>query len=384
METALLIIGILCVLGLIVVIVLLQRKKNDASELSALRTEVLNGVNNSVLGMTQIIEGRLNSSEQLNEQKLDAIRLTMERNLVNLQQENDKRLKEMQAIVDEKMQKTLKNEVSQSFRLVNEQLEKVYKGLGEMQSVAVGVSDLKKVLSNVKTRGILGEIQLGAILEEMLSREQYETNVITKKGSSDRVEYAVKLPGENGDYVYLPIDAKFPGDLYSDLQDAYADGSPEKINAASAKLVARIKQEAKDIRSKYIDPPATTEFAILFLPFEGLYAEAVNRGMVEELRRNHHISLAGPSTMAALLNSLQMGFKTLAIQKRSSEVWKILGAVKAEFEQFGAILESSQSRLNKVNEELDKLIGTRTRAITRKLKDVERLESSEAERLLNE
>ncbi len=383
MEIALLIVGTLCLIGLAAVIILLL-KKDNASELSGLRTEILGGVNSSVSGMGQMLESRLNSSEQNNEQKLEAIRQTMERNLVSMQQENDKRLKEMQGIVDEKLQKTLKNEVTQSFQLVNAQLEKVYKGLGEMQSVAVGVSDLKKVLSNVKTRGILGEIQLGAILEQMLSPEQYDTNVLTKKGSSDRVEYAVKLPGESGDFVYLPIDAKFPGDLYSDLQDAYDSGSAELVNSAAAKLIARIKQEAKDIRTKYIDPPATTEFAILFLPFEGLYAEAVNRGMVEELQKNYHISLAGPSTMAALLNSLQMGFKTLAIQKRSSEVWKILGAVKTEFEQFGDILESSQKRLNKVNDELDQLIGTRTRAISRKLKDVEKLETADATNLLNE
>lgn len=383
MEIALLTVGILCLAALVVVIVMLLKKDNHA-ELSSLRSEVLNGVNSSVSSMGQMIEGRLKSSESNNEQKLEAIRQTMERNIANMQLENNKRLSEIQNIVDQKLQKTLDEKVSQSFRTVSEQLEKVYKGLGEMQSVALGVSDLKKVLSNVKTRGILGEIQLGAILEEMLSCEQYDKNVRTKVGSKDAVEYAVKLPGENGEFVYLPIDAKFPGDLYSDLQDAYDSGSVELVNASAAKLIARIKQEAKDIRTKYIDPPNTTEFAILFLPFEGLYAEAVNRGMIEELQKNYHISLAGPSTMAALLNSLQMGFATLAIQKRSSEVWKILGAVKTEFDQFGSILESSRDRLNKVNDELDKLIGVRTRQIQRKLKDVERLDLQRSIELLND
>ncbi len=327
---------------------------------------------------------RLQSFEQTNEQKLEQIRQTMERRLSAMQQENGEKLNEMQKIVDEKLQKTLETRISESFRLVNEQLEQVYKGLGEMQKVAAGVTDLKKVLSNVKTRGILGEVQLGAILEEILPREQYDVNVATKEGSRDVVEFAIRLPGDGQKPVYLPIDSKFPGELYAALQDAYDRGAAEEINAAAKQLIDRLKSEAKDIRTKYIDPPRTTDFAILFLPFEGLYAEAVNRGMVEELQRTYRVNIAGPSTMAAYLNSLQMGFRTLAIQKRSSEVWQVLGAVRTEFDKFGEILARSQSKLQQVNTDLDTLIGTRSRAITRKLKEVEKLDNAEAENLLDE
>ena len=319
-------------------------------------------------------EQRLKSFEFNNEQKLEAIRQTVERRLVSLQTDNTQKLDEIRNIVDEKLQKTLEAKVAQSFQLVNERLEQVYKGLGEMQTLATGVGDLKKVLSNVKTRGILGEIQLGAILEEILSPEQYVTNAITKVGSAERVEYAVKLPTDDGAPVYLPIDSKFPADLYSSLQDAYESGSPEAISAAILLLTQRIKQEAAKIRDKYLDPPNTTDFAIMFLPFEGLYAEVVNRGLVEELQRSYRVNIAGPSTMAALLNSLQMGFRTFAIQKRSSEVWRVLGAVKTEFQKFGTILASSRRRLQQVDDELEQLIGTRTRAITRNLRAVEQLD----------
>ena len=246
------------------------------------------------------------------------------------------------------------------------------------------MTDLKKVLSNVKTRGILGEVQLGAILQEILSPEQYETNIATKKGSRDVVEYAIRLPGDGDTPVYLPIDSKFPGDAYATLQDAYESGNAEEVRLAAATLMARIKSEAKDIQTKYVDPPNTTEFAILFLPFEGLYAEAVNRGLVEELQRSYRVNLAGPSTMAALLNSLQMGFRTLAIQKRSGEVWQVLGAVKTEFEKFGDVLEKSQVRVKQLGDELEQLVGTRTRAINRKLRDVERLDTDQTNRLLGE
>lgn len=266
--------------------------------------------------------------------------------------------------------------MTQSFRLVNERLEQVYKGLGEMQTLAVGVGDLKKVLSNVKTRGILGEIQLGAILEEILSPEQYAANIATVPGSKNVVEYAVKLPGDDGAPVYLPIDSKFPGDAYVALQDAYDSGSAEAVQAAFQTLSARIKSFAKDIHDKYIEPPHTTEFGIMFLPFEGLYAEVVNRGLVEVLQRDYKVNIAGPSTMAALLNSLQMGFRTVAIQKRSSEVWAILGAVKTEFDKFGDILAATQNRLNQAGAELDKLVGVRTRAIQRKLRSVEKLDDT--------
>ena len=329
-------------------------------------------------------EQRLTSFEQTNDQKLEQIRQTMERRLWAMQQDNGERLDKMQQIVDEKLQKTLETRIGESFRLVSQQLEAVYKGLGEMQTVAAGVTDLKKVLSNVKTRGILGEVQLGAILSEMLSPEQYDRNVATRKGSRDVVEYAIKMPGEGDGTVYLPIDAKFPGETYAQLMDAYDSGSPQAIEAAASALKARLKSEAKDIHDKYIDPPNTTDFAILFLPFEGLYAEAVNRGMVEELQRLYRVNLAGPSTTAALLNSLQMGFRTLAIQKRSSEVWQVLGAVRTEFEKFGDILEASQKKLRQVNDDLDTLIGTRSRAIVRKLRNVEKLDAETAQSLLEE
>jgi DNA recombination protein RmuC len=319
-------------------------------------------------------EQRLKSFEFNNEQKLEAIRQTIERRLLALQTENAQKLEEMRKTVDDKLQQTLESKIAQSFKLVNERLEQVYKGLGEMQTLANGVGDLKKVLSNVKTRGMLGEIQLGAILEEILAPEQYVTNAVTKVGSTERVEYAVKLPTDDGAPVYLPIDSKFPADLYSNLQDAYETGAPEAIAASILLLSQRIKQEAAKIRDKYIDPPNTTDFAIMFLPFEGLYAEVVNRGLVEELQRSYRVNIAGPSTMAALLNSLQMGFRTFAIQKRSSEVWRVLGAVKTEFQKFGTVLASSRKRLQQVDDDLEQLIGTRTRAITRNLRAVEQMD----------
>ena len=259
-----------------------------------------------------------------------------------------------------------------------------YKGLGEMQTLATGVGDLKRVLSGVKTRGILGEIQLEAILREILAPDQFEANIATVPGSRNVVEFAVKLPGDGDRPVYLPIDSKFPADAYTALQDAYDSGSAEAVNAAYAILAQRIKAFAKDIRDKYIEPPYTTDFAVMFLPFEGLYAEAVNRGLVEVLQHDYRVNIAGPSTMAALLNSLQMGFRTIAIQKRSSEVWEVLGAVKTEFDKFGTILETTQSRLNQANSELDKLIGVRTRAIQRKLRNVEKLDDVSAQNLLDE
>ena len=307
-------------------------------------------------------------------ERLDGICTTLDKRLAALQENNSKELLEIREVVGEKLQSTLENRISKSFEMVSKQLEAVYKGLGEMQQVAAGVTDLKKVLSNVKTRGILGEIQLGAILEEILSPEQYDTNVATRPGSTERVEYAVKLPGTGETPVYLPIDAKFPGDTYAALMDAYDAGDPNAIAAAAAALTTRLKQEAKDVSGKYIAPPATTDFAIIFLPFEGLYAEAVNRGMVEELQKRYKVNLAGPSTMAALLNSLQMGFRTLAIEKRSSEVWEILRSVRGEFDKFGEVLEASQKHLQQVSGDLDQLVGVRTRQIQSRLKNVEKLE----------
>ena len=251
-----------------------------------------------------------------------------------------------------------------------------------MQNLAAGVGDLKKVLTNVKTRGILGEVQLGAILEQILAPDQYEENVRTKSTGSERVEFAVKLPGDGDGIVWLPIDAKFPGDTYSALVDAYETGDPAAVEAAAKNLERIIKLEARDIRDKYIEPPYTTDFAVMFLPFEGLCAEVVRRGLLEVLQRDYKVNIAGPTTMAALLNSLQMGFKTLAIQKHSSQVWDVLGAVKTEFDKFGTVLEATQARINQANAELDKLIGTRTRSIQRKLRGVTGLGDREAAQML--
>lgn len=323
------------------------------------------------------LEQRLHSFSSGNAQSLENIRRSVDEKLESIRRENLRQLDEMRQTVDEKLQKTLEEKMNKSFSLVNERLEQVYKGLGEMQTLAVGVGDLKKVLSNVKTRGILGEIQLGAILSEILSKEQYEENIATKKGSKNVVEFAIKLPSDGAGTVYLPVDSKFPGDTYSALREAAESGDKQRIEAAQKALVQRIKGEAKDIHDKYIDPPNTTEFAIMFLPFEGLYSEVVNMGLVEVLQREYKVNIAGPSTMAALLNSLQMGFKTLAVQKRSAEVWKILGGVKTEFDKFNDVLVMTQQRLDQANKELDKLVGVRTRQIQRQLKDVESVSLSE-------
>lgn len=317
------------------------------------------------------LEERIKTFSLENEQKLENIRHSVEKRLEYLQNDNNRQLEKMRETVDEKLQKTLEEKMNKSFSLVNERLEQVYKGLGEMQSLAVGVGDLKKVLSNVKTRGILGEIQLKSILSEILSPEQYEENIATKKGSKNVVEFAIKLPADDDSVVYLPIDSKFPGDTYANLRDAIEKGDKDEIDASVKVLVATIKSEAKDIHDKYIDPPNTTEFAIMFLPFEGLYSEVVNRGLVEILQRDYKVNIAGPSTMAALLNSLQMGFKTLAVQKRSAEVWEVLGGVKQEFDKFNDVLILTQQRLDQANKELDKLVGVRTRQIQRKLKNIQ-------------
>lgn len=328
------------------------------------------------------MERRLQTLESTNEQKLDNMRKTLTEGMDSLRSENNRKLDEIRHTVDEQLQDTLQKRINESFKAVNEQLEQVYKGLGEMQSLASDVGGLKQVLSGVKTRGILGEIQLGAILEEILAPEQYATNINTIPGSSQRVEFAVKMPGTDGGTVWLPIDSKFPGDTYAHLQDAYSSGDAEAVAAARRALETVIRAEAKDIRTKYVEPPYTTNFGILFLPFEGLYAEVVNGGLLEVLQREYQVNVAGPSTMAALLNSLQMGFKTLAIQKRSNEVWQVLGAVKTEFEKFGDGLTKMQQHLRQTDEDLDRLIGTRTRAINRKLREVQSLDADSTAALL--
>ncbi|MBR5390600.1 MAG: DNA recombination protein RmuC [Clostridia bacterium] len=345
-----------------------ESQKNDAA-LLARQDLLIRSLETSIAKM----QSQQHDDMMQTDQKLAHMRRGLAEGLEKISSNNQQQLDGIRKTVDEKLQETLDRKLSDSFQLVSQRLEQVYKGLGEMQNLAVGVGDLKKVLSNVKTRGILGEIQLGAILEQMLAPEQYATNVATKPGSQANVEYAIRLPGSGGEPVWLPVDAKFPLDAYQQLLTAYDTADPALVDAAQKQLFQRVKGFAKDVQKKYIDPPNTTDFAILFIPTEGLYAELIRGGMAEALQREFKVALAGPTTMGALLNSLQMGFKTLAIQKRSSEVWKILGAVKTEFDNFASVLENTKTRLNQANDELDKLVGVRTRQIQRTLKSVESL-----------
>ncbi|MEJ8779819.1 MULTISPECIES: DNA recombination protein RmuC [Butyricimonas] len=297
-----------------------------------------------------------------------------------LLQNTEKKLEEMRATVDEKLQKTLHERIGQSFELVSKQLENVQKGLGEMQTLAQDVGGLKRVLSNVKIRGTIGEVQLSMLLEQILAPDQYDANVKTKPGSDKLVEFAVKLPGraEGDESVYLPIDAKFPKDVYEQLLDAYESGDLQRVETTSRVLEQTIRGMAKDIRDKYLAPPHTTDFGIMFLPFESIYGEVTRRAaLLEQLQQEYHVIVTGPTTLAAILNSLQMGFRTLAIQKRSSEVWRILGAVKAEFEKFGGLLEKAQKNLQTANNQLEEVMGKRTRAIQRQLRSVEALPAKE-------
>ncbi len=311
----------------------------------------------------------------------------MENQQKDLVNKTEKKLEEMRMTVDEKLQKTLNERLGQSFELVSKQLESVQKGLGEMQTLATDVGGLKKVLSNVKMRGGIGEVQLAMLLEQILAPEQYEANVKTKKGSSDLVEFAIKLPGkdESGAPCYLPIDAKFPQDMYSKLQDAYDLGDAAAVEREGKALENTVKLMAKDIRDKYLDPPNTTDFAIMFLPFENIYAEIIRRaGFVDVLMREYKVVITGPTTFAAILNSLQMGFRTLAIQKRSGEVWEVLKAVKTEFGNFSAVLQKAQKNIQDANEEIEKLVTTRTNKINLRLKNIETLNPDEAKKLLGE
>ena len=345
-----------------------ESQKNDAA-LMARQDLLIHSMESSIAKM----QSQQHDDMMQTDQKLDHMRRGLAEGLDKISSNNQQQLDGIRKTVDEKLQETLDRKLSDSFQLVSQRLEQVYKGPGEMQNLAVGVGDLKKVLSNVKTRGILGEIQLGAILEQMLSPEQYASNVVTKPGSQKNVEYAIRLPGGDGAPVWLPVDAKFPLDAYEQLLNAYDTADPTLVDAAQKQLFQRVKGFAKDVQGKYIDPPNTTDFAILFIPTEGLYAELIRGGMAEVLQREFKVTLAGPTTMAALLNSLQMGFRTLAIQKRSGEVWKVLGAVKTEFDTFASVLENTKTRLNQANDELDKLVGVRTRKIQSTLKNVESL-----------
>lgn len=355
-------------------------KRDMLDEQRALRAEVSENTRRSInaVGETLLNEYQrdtLNQEQRFktfaleNAQRMEQIRRSVERQLADIREDNGKKLDEMRSIVDEKLQKTLEDKLSRSFALVSERLEQVYKGLGEMQTLASGVGDLSKVLSNVKTRGILGEIQLGAILGEMMAPEQYEVNAKVKQATNERVEFAIKLPADDGT-VLLPIDSKFPADAYTNLMDAYEQGNADAVKAAQAVLKGRIKEFAADIAKKYISPPYTTEFAVMFLPTEGLYAEVLRLNLMEPIQREYRVSIAGPSTMAALLNSLQMGFKSVAIQKRSGEVWKVLGAVKTEFASFEKTLAKTRDRLRLADEELGRLIGARTHKINRSLERV--------------
>lgn len=322
------------------------------------------------------------------ENRLEKVRDTVEKKLSLLQEDNNRKLEEMRNTVDEKLQTTVEKRFAESFKLISDRLEQVHKGLGEMQTLASGVGDLKKVLANVKTRGNLGEIQLGAILEQILSPEQYQQNATVRINSSERVEYAVTLPGRTGDnLLLLPIDSKFPNEDYQRLLDAYdnaAIADPKEIEYAARQFEQAVKKNAKDIHDKYINPPYTTDFAIMFVPTEGLYAEILRRtGLFESLQRDYRITVVGPTNLVAFLSSLQMGFRTLAIEKRSSEVWQILGAVKTEFSNFGMVLEKTKRKLEEATATIDKA-GIRTRAIERQLRKVEALPREQSEPLLSE
>lgn len=367
--------GLACVLSLAN---LLRRPRGLSGEdLEKVRQDLLAEIRQTRQELSGSVASGLQASNVQTEQKLESIRTTMEVRLNAMQAVTDRRLGEMRQTVDEKLQKTLEDRLQKSFGLVSQQLELVYKGLGEMRTLAAGVGDLKKVLSNVKTRGILGEVQLGAILEQLLAPGQYAENVATVPGSAERVEFAVKLPGDGDGPVWLPIDAKFPQDAYASLLAAYDTADKAAVELAAKELDKRVRGFGKDIHDKYLAPGHTTDFGVMFLPVEGLYAEVVRRGTAERLQREYKIVVAGPTTMAALLNSLQMGFKTLAIQKRSSEVWKVLGSVKAEFDTFGQALAQAQNRLNQASSELENLVGVRTRQIQRKLQQVTLLPGEE-------
>ncbi len=379
-------IGLLCAVLILQFVILAKSagKNRYGEQLEEIKNDIQADSNekiSAVLSRQDIIASKISDgytkishqifeNDMKTEQRLENIRRNLNENVDRMINSNTRQLDMIRGTVDEKLHDALDKKLTQSFQAVSERLEQMYKGLGEMQTIAAGVTDLKKVLANVKTRGVLGEVQLGAIIEQILSPEQFERNVATKKGSQANVEYAVKLPGNGDSPVWLPIDAKFPADAYVFLVDAYDSGEKYRIDEASKQLRDRLKSFAKDISTKYISPPDTTDFAVMFLPFEGLYAEAVKMGMVEILQNEYKITIAGPTTMAAFLNSLQMGFKTLAIQKRSSEVWKVLEGVKREFDTFADVLASAQNRINQANNELDKLIGVRTRQIQKTLRDV--------------
>ncbi len=363
-----------------------NRSRKDREELAStlnhFRTEHRETLKNITTQTNSAIQAFQKSfADRLQREKFGELSLRQQ----ELLQNTEKKLEEMRATVDEKLQKTLHERIGQSFELVSKQLENVQKGLGEMQTLAQDVGGLKRVLSNVKIRGTIGEVQLSMLLEQILASDQYDTNVKTKPGSDKLVEFAVKLPGraEGDESVYLPIDAKFPKDVYEQLLDAYESGDLQRVETTSRILEQTIRGMAKDIRDKYLAPPHTTDFGIMFLPFESIYGEVTRRAaLLEQLQQEYHVIVTGPTTLAAILNSLQMGFRTLAIQKRSSEVWRILGGVKAEFEKFGGLLEKAQKNLQTANNQLEEVMGKRTRAIQRQLRSVEALPAKEEQNAL--
>ena len=383
------IIGLLAVV-VVLLIVLLVRKNDGAAqtvrdENASMRMEMTQklGIMENNLA-TRVENASKAQNEQLNtitKNNNDAIRHlneTVEKKLAQMQENNEKKLEQMRATVDEKLHKTLETRLSESFKTVSERLEQVHKGLGEMQNLAQGVGDLKKVMSNVKTRGILGELQLSSILEQIIPPSQYEKNIATKPGSRDVVEYAIKLPGKDDHPVYIPVDAKFPIEAYNRLLDAYDAADTNAVAIASKEIETAIKKSAKDIHEKYIYPPNTTDFGIMFLPVEGLYAEVVrNTALFETLQNEYKILVAGPTTLSALLTSLQMGFKTVAIEKRASEVWNVLGAVKTEFVKFSEVLDKAQKKINQASNDMDKLVGARTKKIMVQLNKIEQVEDTQ-------
>lgn len=394
-DVFIIIIGIISVINLVLLVILFTGGSSSKlikleSKLEAIdkgQEKIERSVLSQLMEISNLQQNQLDNYakqimllSQSNENRLDKMRETIETSLSRLQEDNSRKLDQMRATVDEKLSVTLEQRLGESFKLVSDRLEMVNRGLGEMQSLAVGVGDLKKVLSNVKTRGTWGEIQLGNILEQMLSPEQYDKNVAIKKGSSERVEFAIKLPGKGDseeDYVWLPIDAKFPQEDYQRLIDCSEKGNSQGAEEAAKALELRIKACAKDIRDKYIDPPNSTDFAIMFLPIEGLYAEVLRRtGLCETLQQEYRVVVSGPSTLTALLNSLQMGFRTLAIEKRSSEVWTLLGAVKTEFTKFAVILDKTQKKLQEASNTIESA-ARKSRNIQHKLKNVQELPANE-------
>ena len=359
------------------------RLQTQVSQLLASNFAAQNAQQKALL---EAFSAQLTNLTDMNEKKLERVRSVVEERLTKMSEDNTKKLDQMRQTVDEKLNQTLEKRLSESFKQVSDRLEAVHKGLGEMQSLASSVGDLKRVLTNVKTRGTFGEVQLEMLLEQILSPEQYDKNVSTKKGSSDRVEFAIRLPGQDDSKttVYLPIDCKFPIEDYQRMQEAAEAGDTALFNDASKALSSRIRAEAKSISSKYVDPPNTTDFAILYLPIEGLFAEVLRHsGLMESIQQEYRVILSGPTTLTALLNSLQMGFRTLAIQKRSSEVWELLGAIKTQFGAFGDLLQKTQKKLREASNSID-TAARKSRTIERKLRTVEELPVPEAELLLPE